>query len=87
VFPLPDVHGGIQHLQIARPVVVQVPSRVHRRHQHTRGEVVCAWFGKIPVVKRENCDAALHQLLLIVLHFVYERRMIDGCQRLPVVSG
>jgi len=50
---------------------------------NTRGEVVSAWFGKIPVVKRENCDAVLHQLLLIVLHFVYERRMIDGCQRLP----
>ena len=47
-------------LQIARPVVVPVPSRVYWRHQHTMGEVVCAWFGKIPVVKRENCKAVLH---------------------------
>ena len=51
--------------QIARPVVVRVPSRVHRRHQHTMGEVICAWFGKIPVVKRENGDAAPHQLCYI----------------------
>ena len=50
---------------IARPVVVRVPSRVHRRHQHTMGEVICAWFGKIPVVKRENGDAAPHQLCYI----------------------
>jgi len=60
------VHGGIQLLQIARPVVVRVPSGVHRHHQHTMGEVVCAWFGKIPVMKRENGDAALHQLCHIL---------------------
>ena len=29
------------------------------------GEVICAWFGKIPVVKRENGDAAPHQLCYI----------------------
>jgi hypothetical protein len=56
----------MQLLQIARPVVVRVPSRVYRRHQHIMGEVVCAWFGKIPVVKRENGDAALHQLCCIL---------------------
>ena len=54
----------------------RVPSRVHRRHQHTIGEVVCAWFGIIPVMKRENGDAALHQLS-IVLHLVYERGRMD----------
>ena len=63
----------MQRLQIARPVVVRVPSRVYRRHQHTMGEVVYAWFGKNPVVKRENCDAAPP----IVLLFVYERGMMD----------
>jgi hypothetical protein len=31
------------------------------------GEMVCAWFGKIPVLERENGDAALHQLCHILL--------------------
>jgi hypothetical protein len=57
----------MQLLQIARPMVVQVPIWMHRRHQHTMIEVVCAWFGKIPVVKRENGDATLHQLCYILL--------------------
>jgi len=35
------------------------------------GEVVCTWFGKIPVVKMVTPPAS------IVLHFVYERGMMD----------
>ena len=40
------------------------PGRVQRPHLHTMGEMACAWFGKIPVVERENHgdDATLHQL-------------------------
>ena len=43
------------------------PGRVRGPHLHTMGEMACAWFGKIPVVERENGDATLHQLCNILL--------------------
>ncbi len=46
-----EQNGGLE-----LPVHVVQPGRVYRRHHHTMGEMACAWFGKIPVVERENGD-------------------------------
>ena len=43
------------------------PNLVRGPHLQTMGEMVCAWFGKIPVVERENGAAAFHQLCCILL--------------------
>ncbi len=43
------------------------PGRVRGPHLHTIGEMVCSWFGTIPVVERENGNATLHQLCYILL--------------------
>ena len=40
--------GNSWILEIARPVVVRVPSRVYRRLPHTMGNAASAWFGRKP---------------------------------------
>jgi hypothetical protein len=60
------VSGGLGPKSLIMHAVY--PSRVPMPHLHTMGEMDCAWFGKIPVVERENHgdDATLHQLCLLL---------------------
>ena len=58
-------HGIWRLWPVSWPATQRHTRRANRRHPHIVGVVSCAWFGKIPVVERENGDIALHRLCYI----------------------